>query len=162
MSLIVADSGPLIVFARCQQLELLQQVVKEIVVPLTVYEECTRETHKPGAQSLITARQINLIIVRSNAETPAELKIAPLDKGEMSALALALEMKCPVLMDERIGRMVAKQNSIAVIGSLGVLLKAKQMGLIEQIRPILDAWQKNGYFISAALKTEALQLAQEA
>ncbi|MDP1956927.1 MAG: DUF3368 domain-containing protein, partial [Rhodocyclaceae bacterium] len=83
---------------------------------------------------------------------------ATLDAGETAAIALAIELRAPVLMDERLGRAVARHHQVPVIGSAGVLLRAKQLGRIDAVRPILDAWRQDiGYFMSDALRAEVLQ-----
>jgi predicted nucleic acid-binding protein len=48
--MIVADSGPVIAFARLGRLDLLHQVVGTLVIPHAVYEELVgRGTTRPGA-----------------------------------------------------------------------------------------------------------------
>ena len=160
--IVVADAGPLIVFGRSGHLGLLRQVASEVVVSKAVFEECTVETHKPGAIALKNAAQDGIITVHENvSEKTLHASADMLDIGERSALALAMHLQCPVLMDERIGRSVAQINQIPVIGSLGMLVLAKQRGLIEKIAPVLGDWQTYGYFISSELKAQALELAGE-
>ncbi len=162
MKLVVADSSPLIVFARSEMLVILRQVVGEIVVPQTVYDECTRDVGKPGARMIADAHQTRLITVHADTKivTPPE-NLPMLDKGEIAAIALALELGEPVLMDERLGRQAAAAQGIAVIGSAGILLAAKNKKLIRKVRPILESWQEFGYFLSPALVATVLQRARE-
>jgi len=162
MKLVVADSSPLIVFARSEMLEILRQVVGEIVVPQMVYDECTGATGKPGAKIICEAHQSKLITVHADSKTatpPASLPM--LGKGEIAAIALALELGEPVLMDERLGRQAAAAQGIAVVGSAGILLAAKNKKLIRKVRPVLESWQGMGYFLSPALITAVLQRAAE-
>ncbi|MDA0838258.1 MAG: DUF3368 domain-containing protein [Planctomycetota bacterium] len=86
-----------------------------------------------------------------------------LDAGEAEALALAEEIKASaVLIDEAAGRASAVQNGLPVIGTLGILLRAKERGLIDAIRPLLDSLQKDlGFFIGASLRDFILQQAGE-
>ena len=50
---------------------------------------------------------------------------------------------------------------MAVTGTVGLLLKAKQEGVIPEVRPLLDALDANQFRIGAALRAEALRLAGE-
>jgi predicted nucleic acid-binding protein len=162
MKLVVADSSPLIVFARSEMLVILRKVVGEIVVPQTVYSECTGDMGKPGAKMIAAAHQARLITLHADSKIvtpPANLPM--LDKGEIAAIALALELGEPVLMDERLGRQAAVTQGVPVIGSAGILLTAKNKKLISEVRPILESWQEFGYFLSPALITIVLQRAGE-
>lgn len=162
MKLVVSDSGPLIVFGRSAKLELLRRVVGEIIVSAAVFHECTRDSQKPGALLLTQAAKSGLITIHEDVNGEAlHANAALLDAGERSAIALALHLSCPILMDERLGRNVARLHHLTLIGSVGVLLAAKGRGLIDQIAPVLDAWQKIGYFLSPKLRENVLQLAGE-
>lgn len=162
MKLVVADSGPLIVFARSGLLGLLRQVTSEVVVPATVYAECTREFHKPGARAILQAAQSGLLAAHEDVDpVPLFGEVPTLDAGETAALALAFTLGHPVLMDERLGRSVAALHRIAVVGSAGILLAAKERGLVERIAPILASWQSMGYFLSPGLMAGVLTRAGE-
>jgi uncharacterized protein len=86
-----------------------------------------------------------------------------LDNGEAQGIALALELDADLLLiDERLGRMTAKYFDIEIIGLLGILIQAKQEGLIEQIKPLVDQLRfEIGFHISSQLYQEVLHLAQE-
>ncbi|MGB8843342.1 MAG: DUF3368 domain-containing protein [Aliidongia sp.] len=88
--------------------------------------------------------------------------IANLDAGEIAALAMARQLGCPALMDETIGRKAAIRLAIPVIGSAGILLAAKQRGLIAEIAPILARWKGYGYFLAPTLLDAVLSRAGEA
>ena len=143
-------------------LGILRQVVGEIVIPQTVYEECTGDMNKPGARIIFEAYQTRLVTIHPDSLVPLSSTNMPmLDIGEISALALALELGEPVLMDERLGRQAAVAHGIAVVGSAGILLAAKQKGVIEAVQPILLAWQRVGYFLAPSLIANVLQRAGE-
>jgi len=50
---------------------------------------------------------------------------------------------------------------ISIIGTVGVLVKAKQAGLIPFLKPLLDELQVNGFYLNEDLKVEALKLVEE-
>lgn len=162
MKLVVADSGPLIALASTELLDVLRQVAGSVVVPHTVFGECTRVPHHPGAQALLAAQGAGLLTLHPDGDASVLGPIAALDAGETAALSLALQLQAPVLMDERLGRRVAALHGIPVIGSAGVLLAAKQRGLIATIAPVLAQWQGQGYFLSERLVAAVLKQAGEA
>ena len=84
-----------------------------------------------------------------------------MDEGEIQAISHAKILRCGVLIDERRGRNVAMHHKISVIGTIGVLLQAKQQGLITEVKKPLRALQAENYRISNAIYTEALKLSQE-
>lgn len=83
--------------------------------------------------------------------------------GEAEAIALALEVRPDwLLIDDSDGRRLAKQEGAPVIGLMGVLLLAKQQGLLPNVKPMIDALEsKAGFYLSAAVRNEVLRLAGE-
>jgi predicted nucleic acid-binding protein len=161
MKLIVADSSPLIAFGRSDYLDLVRTVAGTIRVPHTVWQECVHDLSKPGAQKIQQAAANGIIICLDDPELPTSLEVAPIDAGEKAAIALALKQNCPILLDERLGRIVARRHDISVIGSAGILLTAKARGLIPSVAPILDQWISFGYRLSNELVAEVLRRANE-
>ena len=164
MKLIVSDASPLIVIARSGLLPVLCTIVEEVIIPQTVHNECTVNSALPGAQAIRLAVAAQQIQVRPDATGPDDDLgdvIPGLDAGELSAIRLALALQCPILMDERIGRQVARRKGLSVIGSAGLLLAAKQRGLICAIAPIFDQWRQSGYFVSADIIRSVLERAGE-
>jgi hypothetical protein len=164
VKLIVADSGPLIVLTRAGLLKIVSEIAGDILVPEAVFFECTHEARKPGAAAIVEALKGGLFSVADEAAVgalPALQKAANLGAGEMSAIALAIDRNCPVLMDERLGRNVASRYGLTVIGSVGILLAAKRRNLIAAIAPILSEWGRWGYFLSPSLVETALSAAGE-
>jgi len=85
-----------------------------------------------------------------------ELAGAGLDDGERSAIALALAFQSPVLVDERRGRMAAKALGLHVLGTLGLLVRARDSGLLTHVRPLVDALLATGYYLSRPLVERTL------
>jgi len=88
---------------------------------------------------------------------------AILDPGEASVLQIAKEQGISgVLVDERRGRRVAMDVfGFDVAGTCALLLRAKKLSLIADVRSPLDRIMANGLFISTRLRTECLRLAGE-
>ncbi|WP_228014936.1 DUF3368 domain-containing protein [Synechocystis salina] len=86
-----------------------------------------------------------------------------LDAGEAYAIALAFELHADdLLIDERLGRKEAMRLGLSIVGILGILLVAKQRGLISQIQPVKNALiDQAGFRVSSRLYQRVLSLAQE-
>lgn len=149
-ALLVIDSGPLIAFARINQLELLPQLAARIVVPLAVWDEVTvRGRNAPGADEVGQTAWLE-------RQTVAPLAVEPLailvDQGEAEVIALARMLPGSVaVLDDARARRVAERLNVRRLGTLGLLRRAKRMGLLEQLRPHLEALQANGIYIRQAL-----------
>lgn len=82
-----------------------------------------------------------------------------LDEGESEAILLAKELSADILViDEIAGREIASRMGIKIIGLLGILIVAKQMGLIEKIQPLITELKtKAGFWISEGLSNSVLK-----
>ncbi|OFW17631.1 MAG: hypothetical protein A3H97_13445 [Acidobacteria bacterium RIFCSPLOWO2_02_FULL_65_29] len=153
---IAVNTGPLIALAACDSLDLLRHLHSRVLVPTAVVEEfCRGESGQP-------MQLPEWLEVRSLAASVPALLISHLDIGEASAIALALEAGLRlVAMNERRGRLVARDAGLSVTGSVGILLRAKRKGLIEAVAPRLEAMTKNGIWLGRALIRRVLAEADE-
>lgn len=100
--------------------------------------------------------------LHSLAQPMAAWLTAALDAGEASVIALAQEHKAPlVCIDELAGRRIARLNGLQVTGSLGILLKLKAQNHIPAIAPCIEKMRAQGIWLSAKLRAQALELANE-
>lgn len=157
--IVVSDASPLISFAILNKLAILETVFDEILIPVAVFSEITEE-HKPYSKALEAFAHSR---VKSVSNTLAvRLLLGELDTGESEAIVLAIENNIQdILIDEFKGRQIAKSHNLSPIGTIGVLIRAKQMGLIKQLKPELDLLVANRRRISESLYTKALELAGE-
>ena len=85
-----------------------------------------------------------------------------IDRGEAETVVLAEELNADaVLIDDRKARKIATLRGLNVIGTIGVLLNAKDKGLISEVKPLLEALTKREIRISKELYEHALELAHE-
>jgi uncharacterized protein len=139
--MIVSNATPLIAFARIGELALLERTVHHVTLPETVWDEVTAVTTHPGAEAI---GQASWIAVHAVTSVPAEL-LALLDRGEAEVIALAEELKAQeVLLDERAARAIAITRGLPVIGTAGLLVRAKDRGFIPSVRPFLTRMQAEG------------------
>lgn len=85
-----------------------------------------------------------------------------LGPGESEAIGLALALAATIRIDERQGRQAALKRSLKVIGTVGMLLVAKDRAIISAIAPVVDSLKAVGFFIAPALKRDVLRRAGEA
>lgn len=150
--MVVADSSPLIYLSRVGVLDLLSAVFGDVVVPRTVWNEVVER--RPSAPGLDALRQARWIRVVDSALPQIDLG---LDSGETAAILLAEALHADLLLiDERLGRKVARARGIAVRGTLGVLVQARQIGALPVLQPVLDALVAEGFRVAPALIREAL------
>jgi uncharacterized protein len=110
------------------------------------------------------ARHEGWLMVRPTTEAGlVKLLTVDLHLGEAEAIALALETKADrLLIDERDGRAMARQLGLPVIGVLGILLRAKRLGQIAEMKPELLALRDQArFYVSRELEAEILKSAGE-
>ncbi|MDF5728643.1 MAG: DUF3368 domain-containing protein [Rhizonema sp. PD38] len=159
--IVVSDSSPISNLAAIGQLELLQQLYGSVIIPTAVYQELLNSGEIDPA--VLAIQTVNWIETRSVANiTLLQSLQNNLDIGEAEAITLAVELNADrLIVDERRGRNEAIRLGLRVTGILGVLLAAKQQGLIPLIQPLLDDLIANGFWIREQLYAELLQLAGE-
>ncbi len=157
---IVSNTGPLLGLSRIGQMGLVARLFPQVILPREVVNELFL-IPQGDAEEL---RQQLTHFTLTTASVPADpLLQAQLDPGEAAVIALALERGLlPVLMDERKGRRVASLiYRLPLIGTGGLLVAAKQRGLIGAVRPMLEGMQAGGYHLGPALVAECLRRAGE-
>ncbi len=157
---IVADASPLIGLSKINQLDLLNKLFSEVILPEQVAKECTENLNKPGALLIYAAiknksLKVKIIDIKKNSFSII------IDAGEIAAIELAKKLECPILLDEKQGRLVAKSYGLKVIGLGGLLVFAKERKLIKKVKPLLDELENARYFLGKQVIAEILSLAKE-
>ncbi|MES3629665.1 MAG: DUF3368 domain-containing protein [Longimonas sp.] len=159
---VVSNAGPLIALARIRETEWLPRLYGDILVPEAVHREIIKPDKKrAGVDTFVNASWLR---VESVSEQAAVRQLrSTLDAGESEAIVLALEREADILlMDEALGRRVADARGVALSGTLGVLLLAKEEGLIDDLTAVLDRLISTGFRIGDALYEFVLEQAGEA
>lgn len=153
---VVTDTTPLINLAGVGLLALLPLVYGEIWTPVAVTAEYNRGV-RPGDPDLAILPWLRV------REVPADLTLPQnLGAGEKAAIALASASQARlILLDERLGRRVAVERGLQVAGTLAVLVRAKRLGLLPAVRPVLELMTEQGRRIGAALAASVLRAAGE-
>ena len=145
----VTNSTCLIGLERIGRLDLLPQVFPVVFAPPMVAAE---------VQSPVTWLRVQSV---QNTAVIATLR-TQMDAGEAETIALAMELGDVILiLDDKKARRVAQQIGLKIIGTAGMLLRAKHQGIITEIKPLLTALLQANFRISNAIIQEALRLAGE-
>ena len=160
--IVVSDATPIISLAKIEMLDILGILYDEVLLPKAVYDEVCR--NKTFADEAAAIKKCAFVQVKTvNMEQSVRLlRATGLDSGESEAIVLADSLPDSLLLiDERKGRQIALNIGIQIIGTLGILLHAKRLGLVPHIKPLLDTLLKANIRISESLYHSVLEQAKE-
>ena len=186
----VADSSALIALSLCSALHFLDALFGEIKVPLSVlrcakilffcegffcneyrlvtswvagatrsvFDEVTVKGKKESIElSEYLKDKIESISVEEYVITDFSI-----GKGDIESMALYKKLSADkLLIDDKRARKIAQLNGINIIGSIGVLLIAKEKGLVEKIKAYVEIIRESEIHINDELIDYALELAGE-
>lgn len=156
--IVFSNTTPIIALSSIQCLHLLPQLFGEIHLVTEVIDECAAG----GPISVPALQEIEWI--KSVQSTPIQHAsvLLELDKGEKHTLDMASKYQADwVIIDEKIGRNMAEYLGLRVTGTLGILLKAKQQGLIPSFTDSVKAMQAQGIYYQTTLISKLAQTVGE-
>ena len=149
-SILIVDSTVYIALDRIGRLELLRQCASEVWMPPAVQGEIG-----PSVPAWVR-------VVPVADQTRVRVLQAFLGKGEAEAIALGLEHADALLvLDDLDARKMASHLGLRFTGTLGLVLAAKRLGLVDSVRPIVDDLEAHGFRMDQALKSRVLDLSGE-
>lgn len=154
--IVVADSGPLIALSRIDQLDLLPQLFGRIEIPSAVWREVTQGAAE-GRSGATEVRAAPWIDVVSADEATAAAYALLVDQGEAEAIAVARARGQLLVIDDDRGRRLALRLGLRIKGTLGILVLAKRRGLLERVRPLVEALPQRGVYVSPRLLDAVLR-----
>lgn len=147
---IISDTSCLIILTNIGELELLHKLYGSVITTVDI----ASEFGEPLPQWI----EIMEVADRYRQQL-LEMQI---DKGESSAIALALELpNSTVILDDYKARKIAEQLGLTYTGTIGVLIKAKLRGIIPSIKPLLEKIKQTNFRLSLELEALALKEAKE-
>lgn len=147
---IISDNSCFIILTNIDELELLHKVYGQIITTPDIAIE----------YGDILPEWVQIISVTDKYKQ--QLLEMQIDKGESSALALALEIPgSTVILDDYKARKIAERLGITFSGTIGVIIKAKLNGIIPSIKPILEKIKQTDFYLSAEIELQALKEAKE-
>jgi hypothetical protein len=152
--IVASDTSVITALIQVGRHSLLQDLYETVLIPEAVHRELSRShLTLPG-----------FLEVRAAADrTKVGRLTADLDLGEAEAIVLALESKADLLLiDEKIGRLAAVREGLAITGLVGVLVAAKRNNLVPSVRELIGQIETEaGFRISEAVRREAFRAAGE-
>jgi hypothetical protein len=149
----VADTSVLISLGRLGLLRILRDLFDEVLVPPEVRREALEARPKsPEAMAIQAALDEGWLLPFGDAVS-AVAQASHL--GEDAAIRIAGERAAIALLDDRLARRTARGSGVAVLGTLGLLVLARESGLIPAVRPSLDELRGYGFRLSDRLIEEA-------
>jgi len=161
MPVVISDTSPVRALAHLEHLDWLRVLFGEILVPPGVAAELRNPSVSLTPMD-VSAWPFLLVRAPSDLQRVSELR-SLLDAGEAEAIALAEELHANLLlMDELAGREVAAQCGLTVLGTLGILVRAKRERLCPSVTPLLERLQNEfNFFISSGVRDAILRQAGE-
>lgn len=153
----VSNTTPLRYLIAIEQEHLLGKLFEKVFVPVAVYEELT-DARTPETVRRRVGSLPAWFEVRAVDETGASTFPVTLHRGERQSILLAETLRVEVLLiDEQIGRTIARSRDLPLSGTLGVLERADRMGFVTDFPQLLQRLKASGFFITNALEQQLLE-----
>ena len=150
------DPSPLIALAGIRRADLLRSVAGRVVVPAAVEREI--RAHSGDSLTPMLLREATWIVTGTETEIPTVISSWDLGSGESAVLALASQTPSAVaVIDDLAARHCAVSIGIGLMGTVGVVLRAKRRGAIGAARPVLGELRAAGLYLSDELVERALR-----
>lgn len=155
----VLNASPVILLGKVSRLDLLESLAVKVVVPNAVFLEI--QAGIGGHQAVQSTA--DWAAPRRMADVPIPLSIERWDlgAGESQVIAHCLRETQRAVLDDAQGRQCARAHGIAVIGTVGIVLRAKRQGMIPAAGPVLETLRRSGMYLSDQILSEALRLIGE-
>lgn len=148
--IIVSDTSCLILLLKIDEIGILKEMSNKVFVTSVIKNELKQDL------------PVWIQVLDPKDKHYQSILEIDLDKGEASAIALMLELDDAILIiDDLKGRKLAEKLGFKFSGTLGLLLKAKQIGVIKSIKPVLDKIRLTNFRFSERLLTDILNQAKE-
>lgn len=157
--IVVSNTTPIIALCLIGQFALLHQLYGRVLIPPAVQSEVMAGGDRVGVVEL---QKADWVQVQPLADPRRANLLIDLDRGETETIARAQELNADLLIiDERLARRHAKCQGLILTGTLGVLLQAKQQGMIDELKPLIYQLSNSGIRLGNTVVQQALQLAGE-
>lgn len=142
--LIIADTGALISLGHIGKLYLIEELFGDVLIPEVVWQEL-RSYQNPDFDK----SNVEFFIDKVKSIKSTNYFKHVIDIGESEAILLYKELDADyLLIDDKKARRVAESLDINCIGSIGILIEAKNRKLIQHLKPLFEKWLTNNRYFS--------------
>lgn len=127
--IVVSDTSPICYLLLIGEIDLLAQLYVRVLIPQVVQQELADE-RSPGVVKVWIGQPPEWLLIQT-VDVPPDSDLENLDLGERAAIAIEEQQKADlVLIDDMLGRQVARSRDLKVTGLLGVLDEAARQNLV--------------------------------
>jgi predicted nucleic acid-binding protein len=150
---VIADTTSLISLILVNKLELIEKVFGKYYIPFAVWNEI--KSYSNPNFDIINLMDLEQHVLKIKSKNYLN---SIMDLGESEAVTLYNELSADFLLtDDSKARQIAESIGVNCIGSIGLLVKSKEIGFQIELRGIFEIWLKSGRFFSKNLLNEILK-----
>jgi len=150
--LVIADAGPILSLALVDKLSVLDKLFDDIRISKAVWEEISSDDTKPFHARIVSFFQNKVETIKGRNDLTFIM-----DYGESESVILYKELDADfLLIDDKKARNIFENYNINCVGTIGILIKAKEFGIIDSLKPIFTSFLNNKRFYSIELLNTVL------
>jgi len=151
-NIVISDTTALIILAKSDAFSLLSNLFQKVYIPQAVYDELMFKddivNYRIKEFDKIEVKPVN------DMTTLERIKTLKIDKGEVEAISLALELNLMLIIDERKGRKIALNQGLKIVGVLGILIEnyRKKFLTLDEVKLNFLLFKEQGLRVSEQLE----------
>lgn len=158
---VVLNTSPIIYLSSIGEIGILKKLFREVLIPEAVKREIIS-----GGKGVLGFKEVNeetwIKTKRIKNGAAKKYLLTDLDEGEAEVIVLAEEAKANIIiMDDRLGRKLAKVRGYNVIGTLRLLVIAKDRCIIPEVKSRIERLKYAGFWVSKDVFNVILKQADE-
>lgn len=157
---VIINTSPLQYLHQLGLIGILETLYSKIYIPFEVVEEL--DNGRAEGIDLPDLKDLRFVEILEAKPVHAIKLSRDLGKGETAVILHGLEHpECLIVLDDLLARRTARGLGVRLTGTAGILIAAKEKGLVDAIRPHLDRLAEIGFYLSPAHKMLILKKAGE-
>ncbi len=158
---VIVNSTPIIALAVINKLHLFKDLYGEIIIPKAVQDEVMAKEDSVTRLALAGSKGWIITKTITNIDAKKFFKVQ-LHDGEVEVMILGKELEADLLViDDYTAREYAKYLDFRITGTLGVILRAKEKGIIKAVKPLVLDLIEHGIYIGEKLYQDIIKIAKE-
>ena len=150
----VINASPIILYCRIGRLDVIERLAPRVIVPAAVIEEVQAGSQKDSTTKEAIAWAVQY--QQPNITIPSTVERWDLGSGESQVISFCLQGEQWAVLDDRMARRCISAHGLQMIGSLGMILRARKFGLIDAARPWVYKLKDEGMYVEVDLVERSL------